>query len=32
VSSKRVGEYIDRVEESIKRLDNDKAPTDGPRG
>jgi DNA repair exonuclease SbcCD ATPase subunit len=32
VSSGRVGEYIDRVEESIKRLDNDEAPTDRPRG
>lgn len=31
VSSERVGQYIERVEESIKRLDNDKAPTDKPR-
>ena len=31
VSSERVGQYIERVEESIKRLDNDKAPTAKPR-
>jgi hypothetical protein len=31
VSSERVGEYIERVEESIKRLDNDKATADKPR-
>ena len=31
VSSERVGQYIDRVEESIKRLDDNKAQTDKPR-
>jgi DNA repair exonuclease SbcCD ATPase subunit len=31
VSSERVGEYIDRVEASIKRLDDNKAQTDKPR-
>lgn len=31
VSSKRVGQYIDRVEESIKRLDDNKAQSDTPR-
>ncbi len=31
VSSERVSQYIDRVEASIKRLDNDKAQTDKPR-
>ena len=31
VSSERVREYIERVEGSIKRLDNDKAPTEKPR-
>ena len=32
VSSERVGQYIERVEESIKRLDDNKAQTDKPRG
>ena len=32
VSSERVGEYIDRVEGSIKRLDDNRAQTDKPRG
>jgi DNA repair exonuclease SbcCD ATPase subunit len=31
VSSERVGEYIERVEASIKRLDDNKAQTDKPR-
>jgi len=31
VSSKRVGEYIERVEASIKRLDDNKIQTDKPR-
>jgi DNA repair exonuclease SbcCD ATPase subunit len=31
VSSERVGQYIERVEESIKRLDDNKAQTDKPR-
>ena len=31
VSSERVGQYIDRVEASIKRLDDNKAPTKKPR-
>ena len=31
VSSERVDQYIDRVEESIKRLDDDRVPTNGPR-
>jgi DNA repair exonuclease SbcCD ATPase subunit len=31
VSSERVGEYIDRVETSIKRLDDNKAQTNKPR-
>jgi DNA repair exonuclease SbcCD ATPase subunit len=31
VSSERVGEYIERVEGSIKRLDDNKAQTDKPR-
>lgn len=31
VSSKRVGRYIERVEDSIKRLDDDKAATTKPR-
>jgi DNA repair exonuclease SbcCD ATPase subunit len=32
VSSARVSEYIERVDESIKRLDDNKTPTDKPRG
>jgi DNA repair exonuclease SbcCD ATPase subunit len=32
VSSDRVGEYIERVEESINRLDDNKAQTETPRG
>jgi DNA repair exonuclease SbcCD ATPase subunit len=32
VSADRVSQYIDRVEESIKRLDDNKAQTDKPRG
>jgi hypothetical protein len=31
VSSERVGEYIDRVQESIKRLDDNKAQAEKPR-
>jgi hypothetical protein len=31
VSSERVGEYIDRVETSIRRLDDNKAQTNKPR-
>jgi hypothetical protein len=31
VSSERVADYIDRVEESIKRLDDNKVPTGEPR-
>jgi chromosome segregation ATPase len=31
VSSERVGQYIDRVEASIKRLDDNEAQTDKPR-
>lgn len=31
VSSKRVGQYIERVEDSIKRLDDNNAQTDRPR-
>jgi chromosome segregation ATPase len=31
VSSERVGQYIERVEQSIKRLDDNKAQTDKPR-
>ena len=31
VSSERVGQYIERVEESIKRLDDNKAQSDKPR-
>jgi DNA repair exonuclease SbcCD ATPase subunit len=31
VSSERVGQYIERVEESIKRLDDNNAQTDKPR-
>jgi hypothetical protein len=31
VSSERVGQYIERVEESINRLDDNKAQTDRPR-
>jgi hypothetical protein len=30
-STRRVGQYIDRVEDSIKRLDDSVAPTDRPR-
>jgi hypothetical protein len=32
VSSERVAEYIERVQASIKRLDDNKAQTDRPRG
>jgi hypothetical protein len=32
VSSERVTQYIDRVQESIKRLDDNKAQEDKPRG
>jgi DNA repair exonuclease SbcCD ATPase subunit len=31
VSSERVSQYIERVEDSIKRLDDNKTPTDKPR-
>jgi hypothetical protein len=31
VSSERVGEYIERVEASIKRLDDNKTKADKPR-
>jgi DNA repair exonuclease SbcCD ATPase subunit len=31
VSSERVGQYIERVDESIKRLDDNEAQTDRPR-
>jgi hypothetical protein len=31
-SSERVSEYIDRVEASIKRLDDNKVQTEKPRG
>jgi len=31
VSSERVGQYIERVDQSIKRLDDNEAQTDRPR-